>query len=83
MLKNMRIGIKLITVGTLIMVLPLLVVAVLAISKSTQGLRAVENEQLTERSADIAQMIDRVFEEEKKISLSFSIDPDIIAAAKA
>ena len=83
MLKNIRIGVKLIVVGTLIMVIPLLVVAVMAISKSTQGLSTVENEQLAGRSSDIAQMIDKVFEEEKKLSLSFAIDPDIIAAAVA
>ncbi len=82
MLKNIRISVKLIIVGTLIMVLPLLVVAVMAITRSTQGLSAVENEQLAGRSSDIAQLIDRVFEEEKKLSLSFSIDPDIIAAAR-
>ncbi len=83
MLKNIKIGVKLIVVGTLIMVIPLLVVAVMAITKSTQGLSAVENEQLAGRSADIAQLIDKVFEEEKKLSLNFAIDPDIVAAANA
>ena len=83
MLKNIRIGVKLIVVGTLIMVIPLLVVAVMAITKSTQGLSTVENEQLAGRSSDIAQLIDKVFEEEKKLSLSFAIDPDIVAAARA
>ena len=82
MLKNIRIGVKLIVVGTLIMVVPLIIVAVMAITKSTQGLSTVENEQLAGRSADIAQMIDRVFEEEKKFALNFAIDPDIIAAAR-
>ncbi|MGA2544968.1 MAG: methyl-accepting chemotaxis protein [Rectinemataceae bacterium] len=83
MLKNIKIGVKLIVVGTLIMVIPLLVVALVAISKSTQGLAAVENEQLAGRSSNIAQIIDRVFGEEKKLSLSFAIDPDIVAAAIA
>jgi methyl-accepting chemotaxis protein len=83
MLKDIKIGVKLIVVGTLIMVIPLLVVAVMAIVKSTQGLAAVENEQLAGRSSDIAQLIDKAFEEEKKLSLSFAIDPDIVAAAKA
>ena len=83
MLKNIRIGVKLIVVGTLIMVIPLLVVAFMAISKSTQGLSNVENEQLKERSSDIAQMIDRVFQEEQKMAMVLSIDPDIVAAARA
>src|SRR5271157_4500632 len=83
MLKNIRIGVRLIIIGTLIMVIPLLVVAAMAISKSTQGLSAVENEQLAARSIDIAQMIDRVFGEEKKIVLNFSIDQDVMNAARA
>ena len=83
MLKNIKIGVKLIVVGTLIMVIPLVVVAVIAVTKATQGLGNVESEQLEGRSAEIAQMIDRVFEEEKKLSLSFAIDPDIVAAARA
>ena len=49
MLKNIKIGVKLIVVGTLIVLIPLLVVAVMAISKSTQGLGEVENEQLAGR----------------------------------
>jgi len=83
MLKNIKIGVKLIVVGALIMVIPLAVVAVIAISKSTQGLSKVENEQLAGRASDIALLIDKVFEEEKKASLSFAIDPDIVAAARA
>ena len=83
MLKNIKIGVKLVLVGTIIIIVPLLIVAVLAISRSTKGLTAVENEQLAGRSSDIAQMIDRVFAEEEKAALSYSIDPDVIAAAKA
>ena len=83
MLKNMRIGSKLIIVGTLIMIVPLAIVALFAISRSTQGLVALSNEQLLSRSAEIAQMIDRVFDEEKKLALNLSIDPDIIAAVQA
>ena len=46
MLKNIRIGIKLIVVGTLIMVIPAAVIAFLSVSKSTAGLSTVETEQL-------------------------------------
>jgi methyl-accepting chemotaxis protein len=80
-MKNLKLGAKLILVGTAIMVIPLLFVAIAAISWSSRGLRAVENEQLAERSKDIAQMIDKVFEQEKKIALNLSIDADITAAA--
>jgi methyl-accepting chemotaxis protein len=83
MLKNIKISIKLIVVGTIIMVIPLIVVAVLATTKAMQGLVAVENEQLIGKSADIADLVNRAFEAEKKIALNFSIDPDVIAAARA
>src|SRR5271157_2959525 len=83
MFKKMKIGTKLITVGTLILVLPLLVVAVMAITKSTQGLSTVEQEQLAGRSSDIALLIDKVYGEENKLALSLAADPSIIAAAKA
>jgi len=82
-MKNLNLGAKLILVGTAVMVIPLFFVALAAISWSARGLRAVENEQLAERSKDIAQMIDKVFEQEKKITLNLSIDPDIVAAASA
>jgi C4-dicarboxylate-specific signal transduction histidine kinase len=82
-MKNLNLGAKLILVGTIVMVIPLFLVAFAAISWSARGLRAVENEQLAERSKDIAQMIDKVFEQEKKIVLNLSIDSDIVAAATA
>lgn len=82
-MKNLNLGAKLIIVGTAVMVIPLFFVAFAAISWSARGLRAVENEQLAGRSKDIAQMIDKVFEQEKKITLSLSIDPDVVAAAAA
>jgi len=63
------------------MVIPFFFVAFASISWSTRGLRAVENEQLAERSKDIAQMIDKVFEQEKKIALNLSIDTKIVIAA--
>ncbi|HVO40322.1 MAG TPA: hypothetical protein VMV03_14925, partial [Spirochaetia bacterium] len=83
MLKNIRIGVKLIVVGTLIMVIPLLVVAVMAITKSTQGLSAVETEQLARGARLIAEQVDGVFQEEKKLAVEGALDPNIVAAAIA
>ncbi len=83
MLKNMKMGAKLVLVGSLLIVIPLAVVSVVAIQRATSGLTAIENEQLSSRAAVIAEMIDRVFAEEQKIALSLSADPDIVAAAKA
>ncbi len=72
MLRNMKIGVKLITVGTLIMVLPLAIVAVLAVTKAGQGLEELEKEQMAARSKEIALLIDRVLEEEKKVVISLA-----------
>jgi methyl-accepting chemotaxis protein len=78
----MKIGTRLIAVGALLGVTPILIIAFVAISRSTQGLRMTENEQLAGRSHDIAQLINKVFEEENKLALSFAIDPSIVALAK-
>ncbi|HET6451463.1 MAG TPA: methyl-accepting chemotaxis protein [Spirochaetia bacterium] len=74
---------KLVLIGTLLVVVPLAAVSVVAIVGATRGLTAVENEQLATRAATVAEMIDRVFAEEQKMALSLSVDPDIIAAARA
>ena len=81
MLKNIKIGVKLIIVGTLIMVIPLLVVAVMAIMRSTQGLTAVEDEQLARGARLAAGTVDGVFQEEKKIAVAGALDQSIVAAA--
>jgi methyl-accepting chemotaxis protein len=78
MLKNMKIGLKLISVGTLIMVLPLAIVAVLAVTRASQGLQALEEEQMAARSKEIALLISRVFEEEKKVALSLATRSQVI-----
>jgi methyl-accepting chemotaxis protein len=81
--KNVRLGVKLVAIGTLLIVVPLAVVAVVAIARSTRGLTAMENEQLRTRAATIAEMVDRVFAEEQKIAVSLAVDTDIVAAAEA
>ncbi|HET6450745.1 MAG TPA: hypothetical protein VFI08_05505, partial [Spirochaetia bacterium] len=63
MLKNLKIGVKLIGIGTCIMLVPLAIVAVLAVTRARAGLISVENEALQGRARDVAQMIDRVFDE--------------------
>ena len=83
MFRNIRISVKLILVGSVIIAIPLIAVAVLSISKATQGLTETEREQLQARALNIAQMIERVFTEEKKIALTLSTDPEIVAAARA
>ena len=83
MLRNMKFGVKLVLVGSLLIIIPLVVVSVVALTGATRGLTAMEDEQLASRTATIAEMIDRVFAEEQKIALSLSVDPDVVAAAQA
>jgi len=83
MLKNIKIGAKLIVVGTLIMVIPLLVVAVMAVTKSTQGLSTMETEQLARGARLVAGTVDGVFQEEKKLAVAGALDQNIVAATIA
>ena len=83
MLRNMKFGVKLVLVGSLLITIPLVVVSVVALLSAARGLTTVEDEQLASRAATIAEMIDRVFAEEQKIALSLSVDPDVVAAAQA
>jgi methyl-accepting chemotaxis protein len=82
-MKNIRIRVKLILVGTVILLVPLVVVAYFAVTRAMAGLATVENEQLTARAKDIGQLVDKVFAEEQKVALSLSTDPEVIAAAAA
>ena len=81
MLKNIKIGTKLMAVGTLITVTLLVVVAVIALTKATQGLTASENQQLATGARLVADQVDRVFQEETKLALAGARDPSIVAAA--
>jgi methyl-accepting chemotaxis protein len=82
-LRNIRISVKLIAVGTLLILVPLAIVAVLAVAESTNGLTESANTQLSSRAYEIAQVVEKVYEEEQKIVLSLSVDEDVVAAAAA
>ena len=83
MLKNMKIGTKLILFGSLIMLVPLVIVAFFSVTKSTEGLENLENEQMAARAEEIALVIDKVFVEEKKLVLAMSARSEVIAAVGA
>jgi len=83
MLRNLKIGPKIILAGTLIMAGQLLVVGLISVVRSTSGLDALEREQLSNRARQTAQLIDNAFTQEGKIALGVASDRDIIAAARA
>jgi len=83
MLKNMRIGLKLIVVGTLIMALPLAVVSYFSITKARTGLVSITNEEVKYLAHEIAAKLDIAINGQKMILLTLTNDQDIVSAAVA
>jgi methyl-accepting chemotaxis protein len=83
MLKNIRIGTKLILVGTLILVIPLAAVAYVSVTKATAGLTKLNNEQMLARTAEITQIIERFYKDQTAFCLGLAANPDLVAAAVA
>jgi methyl-accepting chemotaxis protein len=83
MFKNLRIGTKLIVVGTILMVVPLAVVAIMAVQNSARAITGIETEQLGRAARLIARTIDNVFVEEQKTAIAKALDKDVIQAALA
>ncbi|HTP58009.1 MAG TPA: cache domain-containing protein, partial [Spirochaetia bacterium] len=77
-MKNIRLGFKLVSVGALLILVPLAVLAFLAVTRSGASLSRLGKQQLLDRSREIARIIDRVFLEESRLSLNLANDPDII-----
>ena len=83
MLRDMKFGVKLVLVGSLLNIIPLVLVSVIALSRGATGLTALVHEDLASRAETVAEMIDRVFAEEQKLALSLSVDPEVVTAAQA
>ena len=82
-MKNIRIGFKLVLMGMILMIVPLAILAFLAITRSSVALSRLGDEQLLARSREIARIIDRVFTEESRFAMGMANDFDIIETAKA
>ncbi len=80
-MKNIRIGFKLVAVGTILMIVPLALLAFLAITRSGAALSQLGNDQMIGRSREIARIVDRVFTEESRFALSIASDSDVIQGA--
>ncbi len=79
----MKIGVKLILAGTIIISIALIAVTVVAVKRASSGLEDLTNQQLISRSQGVAQNIEDIYAEEVKIALSFANSPAIVAAAAA
>jgi len=83
MLKNMKLGTKLITMGTLIMLIPLVVVGFVAMNKSTTALEASAYGQMAGTTKALAEGINNVLKGEMNLVKELSIGNVTIKAATA
>jgi methyl-accepting chemotaxis protein len=83
MWKKIKIGPKLILVGTVIVLAPLVVVALLTVTQASRALTEVMQEQMANRANEYAQMIDSVFLAEQKMAVEVSVGNATIAGALA
>jgi methyl-accepting chemotaxis protein len=81
MVKNLKIGTKLILVGTMIVLIPLIIVAYFAVMRTTVALTATMREQMLSRAEEYAHLIDSVFETEVRFALATANSPEIVEAA--
>ena len=82
-MRKMRLGAKLIVIGTMILVITLAIVGFVAVNKSVKAITAIEYEQMTARSKSLAQMIDKVFEGEMKLVTDLTVSSETVDAATA
>ncbi len=83
MLKNMNIAPRLILIGGLLILIPLIVVGAIAINRSSVGLSTSIDEQLATRSRGIAKLVEDILKEQLRFATTLTIVPDTIKAAKA
>jgi len=79
---NARIGTRLAVIGSLLVVVPLAVVAFVSVTKAGRGLAEVENQQLAARSRELAATIDLVIAEKQTLAVMMAMDGTVTAAAE-
>jgi methyl-accepting chemotaxis protein len=82
-MKNMKLWLKLSAVGIVLIFIPLAIVTIIAVQKSTRSITEIEADQLGRAARLIASEIDRVFTEEQKLAVGQALDPAIVAGARA
>jgi len=83
MLKNMRIGAKLIVIGTIIIAVPLIAVSYLAVTRASGALTTMMGESLVGNSTDLAGRIDTIYKNETRTALALAGNPVVQAAIAA
>jgi len=83
MWKNIKIGPKLIAVGVLIVLVPLLVVAFFAVTQASTALASATRDQMASRALEYAQLVDNVISDEVRFAYGLASDSAIVEAATA
>jgi methyl-accepting chemotaxis protein len=81
--KNLKLGAKLIIVGSVILLVPLAVVGYIAVHNASVGLSAIEDEQLMSVTKSMADGVDNTLKAEIKLVLDLSAGNTTIKAADA
>ncbi len=81
MFKNLKLGTKLILVGSVILLVPLATVGFFAVKKATQGLTNIEYEQLAAVTSTLANGIDNTLKSETKVVIDLAVDSTTVTAA--
>jgi methyl-accepting chemotaxis protein len=80
MLKHISIGFKLVLVGTLVLLIPIALVGFFAISQASAGLTALEHEQMSARTEELAELVDKVFAAEIRLVRTLGLSPAAVQA---
>lgn len=83
MFKNLKLGTKLILVGSLILLVPLATVGYMAVTKAADGLASIENEQLMGTTRALAGTVDNALAGELKVVIDLSVGTTTIKAAQS
>jgi methyl-accepting chemotaxis protein len=79
-MKNLNLGTKLITIGAVILLIPIITIGFFAVIQAGEGLRGLEYEQLESRSHELAMGIENVFHSELKLITEISSGNETIRA---
>ncbi|MBU2510666.1 HAMP domain-containing protein [bacterium] len=79
MFKNVKLAPKLITIGGSLLLIPLLIIGFVVSVQTGASLRTSTNQQLLSKSRSIAELVDSTLQEEKKLTISTSISPEVVA----
>ncbi len=83
MFKNLKLGTKLILVGSIILLIPLSLIGYMAVSKASEGLALLEDEQLAGTTRALAEGVENALRGELKVVLDLSVGDTTIDAAAA